>query len=230
MSSKKLSGFSGTLTIGTAAEASIINDFQEFEFPSNKRECELLVASGFVKAAGALQITDLKQNDEDGFDFSMVADGVPADLELMEAAPLAGPFEKAPDKYRIGDYVDRLLAEIGKKEKKYRPSSERPIYLLLYVTHTAFIPSTSTIQSLQYWLRRPPSPFAAIFLYMPILPAQNSVCLYPADAPKDFHPNQVADRFEMNFIGPAIPVRNENKGTTFKLTVGRKAKDKSSGP
>jgi hypothetical protein len=144
--------------MGSAPDGSPIFDLRRLEFPGDKRACELLIASSFVEMIAkvprpdghVLQLTDLKQNPEDGLDFSVTVNGVPADLELMEAAPLAGPYDKAPKVYGIGEYVSRLLTEIGKKERKYPSSTTRPVYLLVYVTHAPFTLSMPTIESMRY--------------------------------------------------------------------------------
>lgn len=196
----KPTGINGPLKIGVDADGQGSVEFQQVAFPTDKAEIERLIASAFVQCiaqmpgpGGArLQMSDLVQNTEDDFDFSVTLPDGPAYLELMEAAPLQGPYEKAPAQYKPYEYASKVLVRIGEKASSYPRAGVHRIYLLVYVTHFAFILSPSTINCLRYWLGSLPSPFAGVFLYMPITASEGiPEWLLPGELPAGFHPSQV---------------------------------------
>jgi hypothetical protein len=203
----KPTGINGPLKIGVDADGMGAIEFEQVNFPSEKSDIERMVASAFVRCIGqmagpggeTLQITDLVQNPEDDFDFTVTMPDGPAYLELMEAAPLHGPYKKAPAHYKPYDYASQVLAQIGEKAANYPSAGVRKIYLLVYITHWAFILSESTVNCLRHWLASLPSPFAGVFLYMPITATEGiSQWLLPAPLPAGFHPNQVINKVVTN--------------------------------
>jgi hypothetical protein len=203
----KPTGINGPLKIGVDADDQGSVEFQQVAFPSDKASIEQLIASAFVQCiaqmpgpdGASLQMRELVQNAEDDFDFSVTLPDGPAYLELMEAAPLQGPYKRAPARYKPYEYASKVLAQIGEKAASYPRAGVHRIYLLVYVTHFAFILSPSTINCLRYWLGSLPSPFAGVFLYMPITATEGiPEWLLPGELPAGFHPNQVINAVVTN--------------------------------
>jgi hypothetical protein len=222
---RKPTGITGPvrLTAGPAGSGTV--EFQQLQFPADKAATEKMVAEGFVSAIGAmpansgqaLKITDLVQNGENDFDFSLTIEGVASYLELVEAAPLTGPYEKAPDKYSVYDFAQQVLAKIGDKAARYpKGGGGKPLYLLVYVTHWAFLFSDSVIQCLRYWLASLPSPFAGVFLYKPIKVTEGLTWwLYPAEIRPGFHPSQMINAVVTNFDPRTMQAQTGTDGSVL---------------
>lgn len=211
-------------------------EFQQLQFPKEKQQTEAMVASGFVACIETLpgpdgqllKMSNLVQNDENDLDFSVTVNGVASYLELVEAAPLNGPYEKAPSQYTVGAFAQQVLASIGDKAARYSGSRPgKPLYLLVYVTHWAFIFSDSVIQCLRYWLGMLPSPFTAIFLYKPVTPSDGASCwLYPAEPRAGSHPDQVINSLVTNSDPRSMRDlwNNEGGSTLFSFPPVRRGK------
>jgi hypothetical protein len=221
----KPTGITGQIKLTVGGDGSGSAEFQQLPFPADKSESEKLIAQGFVAAIAtlpasqgqALKITDLVQNGENDFDFSLNVEGVPSYLELVEAAPLKGPYEKAPGQYSVYVFAEQVLANIGGKASKYSGGNiGKPLYLLVYVTHWTFIFSDSVIQCLRYWLGSIPSPFTGVFLYKPVTLNEGLTCwLHPAEPRPGFHPNQVVNSMVTNFDPRSMRPQKGKDGSVF---------------
>jgi hypothetical protein len=217
----KPTGIGGPLKLGVEADGTAQKEFLQVKYPSDKSDIEKLIAGAFVNSIATvpgpngqtLHMSELQQNVEDDFDFTVTTGDGLAYLELLEAAPLRGPYEKASPQYMPYDYAQKMLAHIGEKAFRYPFSGVKKIYLLIYVTHWAFIFSESTINCLRYWLAVLPSPFTGIFLYMPITEAEGiTEWLYPSDLPPEFHPSHVVGRIVTNMDPRSVQATRDNDG------------------
>lgn len=227
---RKPTGISGSVSIGTEKDGTPLHRYEPFEFPADKRECEVFIAKVFLEAMAKspaldgtkLQMSKLNQNPEQGLDFSVVVNGIAAELELTEVAPLTGPYKNTPPMYTVGDYVAWVMAKIEEKAGKYRSAkSTTPIYLLTYITHGPFMPWRGAVDSVRYHLRRlPDCPFAAVFFHAPMFPNEPVTWLYPADTPRGFHPDKVANNVEVSIdMASATPRKRDDGAVEFMFKV-----------
>src|ERR1051325_10755313 len=189
----KPTGTIGHVSVTSGPEGTRGHAFKQIEFPKDKSEIEELIASRFVKQIAStpapggqvLTMDNLARNCESDFDFTVMTSAGQAYLELMEAAPLEGPYEQAPGGYRPYEYAKNVLATIGEKAVRYPKAGVKPIYLLVYITHWAFRLSDSAVNCLRYWLVSLPTPFTGIFLYAPHESSDGYIeWLYPSEVPK----------------------------------------------
>lgn len=197
-------GRSGPFEAQVKADGTVQGSYQRIEFPSSKDEIEKLIADWFVgslaKTAASIDdvpmFSDLKPNPENDFDFTVSTERGPAYLELQEAAPLSGPYERAPASYKPYDYAQYILTKILEKSAKYPKSGVRDIFLLVYSTHWSFVLSDTTIACLRHWLHQKPSAFRAIFAFTPLAWAEGEPrWLYPVppELRNGFDPETVRD-------------------------------------
>ncbi|MCH7865456.1 MAG: hypothetical protein IIC56_09630 [Proteobacteria bacterium] len=151
-------------------------EWQKLSLPEYKEELEEFIANAFVRAANSDVkkhdiLTEPKRNKENDFDFDVQTTDGPKYLELMEFAPLEkskGGFESASGAYRVGDQVDWLIKNIIRKSEHYRSANQQSIYLLIYITHWAFLWSETTVNVLRVRLVRMRHNFERIFLFAAI--------------------------------------------------------------
>jgi hypothetical protein len=144
--------------------------------PKSKVEVERTVVERFIasmnrrlaKNGEQFFLSDPRQNAENDFDFTVTSPKGDAFLELMEIAPLMGPYDKAPPRYNVHEFAESIFRGILEKSQRYPERMEKELFLLCYVTHWTFILSRSAIACLRYWCARTPLAFRAVFSFQPL--------------------------------------------------------------
>ncbi len=163
-------------------------EFEQLVYPQTKEEIELLVARSFAGSPipGGLQLSELKQQHQDAFDFQVTSSLGVLDLELMEIAPLEnlrGSYAAAPSHYKPYDFAEHIYTKALKKSARYGGSKVPRIVLLVYVTDWAFVLSESVVCLLQYWLQSRPHNFEQVYAHQPVEPGFGFThLLYPTPA------------------------------------------------
>jgi hypothetical protein len=176
MSTIKPTGTSGFFRMQVDSDGRVVGSFEQIQFSAEKAAIEARIVDGFLasmnihlkEGAGKFFLENPRSNSQNDFDFTICTPRGPAYLELMEIAPLTGPYAEAPSKYRLYDLAKSILLGVLEKSNRYPKDAGQPIFLLLYVTHWAFGLSGRTIACLRYWLRAQPTNFGAVFAYEPI--------------------------------------------------------------
>lgn len=159
---RKPTGEIGPLSIRTAGV-----NWDKIRFPDEKISQEAKITSLFVTAMERsedglrLQVESLPEADHDA---RLIADGEEIDLQLKEIVirPKRGnPYQSKTRRYDAGRFSDHLIEKI--KQKRYA-SGGRPLWLLLYPTHWAFVPAPSVEFLLHNYFRSGSSPYDRVFL------------------------------------------------------------------
>jgi hypothetical protein len=202
---KKPSKPTGTMAVLSVSSTGA--EIKKLEFPKTKDAIEEFIVKTFIKNSSRmpLKITDVFQNNENDFDFTIKTEEGTKYLELMEIAPLEnlrGSYAQAPDHYKPYDFARYIVEKIFGKSKRYKssPSSNTNICLLIYVTDWAFVPSESVIHLLQYWTANVPHSFQYICCYLPFDQFSGPVeLIYPIkNSWKDFDPEQYKEKEVLN--------------------------------
>jgi hypothetical protein len=200
----KPTGSIGPYRISYNQNGLINGSFEPIQFPKDKREIEKYIVESFIssmnncfmKKGKKFILSNPEHNAENDFDFTVASPDGSAYLELMEIAPLSGPYDQAPSRYKAYDFAKTILEGILQKSQHYDQKITRHLFLLLYVTHWAFILSDLTIACLQYWCDKKPTAFRAIFSYS-LLDKQEGVPKWispiPPQALGSFDPEQFKD-------------------------------------
>lgn len=200
----KPSGISGFFRVQMNADGNVTGGFHQIPYSPTKSEVERSIATNFIASANKELVKSSEsfifwnptQNEENDFDFTVETSRGPAYLELMEVAPLAGPYESASARYKPYDLASAVLKGIKEKSAHYPKTMERDLFLLLYVTHWAFDLSNLTAACLRYWAARTDHVFRAIFSYEPDDEHEGRssfIFPYPLDMLGAFDPEQVRD-------------------------------------
>ena len=206
---KKPVGRNGPFRAQVMEDGNVRGSYERIEFPASKPEVEELIADWFLssmaRAAEAVGdaplFCDLQPNAENDFDFTVSTAHGPAYLELQEAAPLNGPYESAPAKYKPYEYAQYILSKIREKSDKYPKTGVRDVFLLIYVTHWAFVLSPTTVACLRVWLHQQSTAFRAIFTFSPLAWGEGEPrWLYPVppELREGFDPETVRDNVCLN--------------------------------
>ena len=200
----KPTGIDGFFRVQMDAQGTITGGFEQIPFSSEKSEVERQVVVNFIasmnkhlaKSGDSFICWNPTQNEENDFDFTVDTHRGPAYLELMEVAPLSGPYEKAPASYKSFEFASVILEGIKRKSERYPKRMGQDLFLLLYVTHWAFDISDLTAACLRYWTARTTHVFGAIFSYQPFDANQGApgwIYPFPPELLGTFDPEQVRD-------------------------------------
>lgn len=165
----KPTGTSGYFQAQMSVDGKVVGSFEAIPLSKEKTEVEKHMVERFIASMikyfettdDRFFMADPQLNPQDDFDFTVASPNGPAYLELMEIAPLTGPYEQALAEYKPYDFGEAILSGILKKSSRYPKNIGRDIYLLLYVTHWSFALSDIAIACLRYWLRVCSRPFSA---------------------------------------------------------------------
>jgi len=205
----KPSGISGCCRVQVDSDGRVYGTFEQVPFASEKAELEAQMVSRFILSMNkglastgeTFILANPKQNDENHFDFTVDSPRGPSYLELMEIAPLRGPYEMVPSNYKPYDFARVILEGVRSKSGRYGTSHNRDLFLLLYVTHWAFALSDTTLACLRYWCARQQLGFRAIFSYQPLDEDEGVpgwIYPYPPDLLGSFDPETVRDNVCIN--------------------------------
>ena len=207
----KPSGSSGIFRVAFGHDGTVVAGFEGIAFPAEKADLELKIATAFIDSMNSRMaesgetffLGNPRQNVENDFDFTVACRDREADLELMEVAILRGPYETAPQRYKPYEFAQAVISEILKKSGHYQRSGPtRELFLLLYITHWAFLPTEATLHCLRYWLARQSHVFSAIFFFHFSSAEQGDgrwIYPYPPELIGSFDPETVRDNVGINF-------------------------------
>lgn len=156
----KPSGTSGFFQVQVNEQGNISGAFVQTPYPTEKAEIESQIIGSFISSMNKnlavsgeeFFLSNPKQNQENNIDFTVKSPNGLAHLELIEIAPLKGPYATAPSSYKPYEFAKAILAGIKKKSDHHAGTQWQDIFLLLYVTHWSFIPSSSTLACVIGWL------------------------------------------------------------------------------
>ena len=206
---KKPTGRSGFMRFQAKSDGKVEGVYTQLRLPDAKADVERLMAQWFLDVLanasreGSMEpmFWDLRANAEDDFDFTVSTVRGPAYLELQEIAPLTGPYESAPEKYKPYDLAEYIIEKIRSKSAKYARQKQENLFLLTYVTHWSFALSPATLACLRVWLAREPMAFSAIFTFFPLSEGDGDArWLYPVppEMREGFDPESVRDNVTLN--------------------------------
>ena len=143
-------------------------EWETISYPSDKEKIEKIVLNSFIEAGKryGMTIHEIRQNEENNFDFTLILPGGTVYMDLMEITMKSGsepPFHSEQIEVSVGQLANSFLDGIKKKSKKYSSKSSIPIHLLTYSTHWRFLPSTKTINLVQYYLSNLDHVFENVF-------------------------------------------------------------------
>jgi hypothetical protein len=126
-----------------------------FKLPEEKNAAETVVMEKFASLSGHAHFLPLiskleKFPTDHGPDFIIQEASRQAYIELVEIAPLHGPYASANHCMNVGEYIDYAIDQVKIKIEKYGGRTEfRPIYLIMYVSHYGFSPDIPQTQALR---------------------------------------------------------------------------------
>lgn len=146
------------------------------KYPEVKEDVERFIAEKFLATCAAkghlpYTVSELRQNVQDDLDFTLATATGDRYLELMELAPfhgVKGGFSQAPARYSPFGVAREIVDKLLSKSARYVAVPNKPIDVLVYVTHWAFVPSEVCVALMQYWLCLSSHRFCYVFLYCPI--------------------------------------------------------------
>lgn len=218
----KPTGVSGFFQVQIDAHGHVIGSFEQIAFSAKKAEVEKHMAERFIvsmnkhleKTGGHFFLADPRNNEEDDFDFTVSTPNGPAYLELMEIAPMTGPYDSVPAKYKPYDFGQTIFSGILEKSAHYPKNVGRDIFLLLYITHWSFALSDRTLACLRYWLKAQPTVFRAIFTYEPLDSDEGRphwLFPVPPELIGSFDPEQVRENVCLNLSPQKWEIVRERK-------------------
>ena len=119
----KPTGVSGFFRAETDAQGQLSGRFVQTPYSAEKSEVEAQMVVAFIASMNKLLVlsnesfflSNPRQNKEDDFDFTVDSPTGPAYLELIEIAPLQGPYASSPHNYRPYDLAQAILNGIKSK-------------------------------------------------------------------------------------------------------------------
>lgn len=178
---KKPTGHHGPIRLGIDGPL-----YKQVILPQRKEEIELHFCQEFLKWAAKLgwlraDIDAIVPNPTDDLDFTIDTDKGRFYIELLEIAPLAGPYSADKGQY---DQYDRILwirDRIMEKSNKYKGATRTPIILLTYVTHWGFFVLPDTLAALRVLIEKEITCFHSVFNLEHANQQNVQVeCIYPA--------------------------------------------------
>jgi hypothetical protein len=218
----KPTGTIGFFRAQVGSNGDVVGSFEKIAFSEEKAAVEVQMVDRFIasmnihlgKSGDRFFLENPSSNRENDFDFTVSTPHGPAYLELMEIAPLAGPYGEAPSIYKSYDLATTILSGVLEKSNRYPKDAGRPLFLLLYVTHWAFALSDMTIACLRSWLKAQPTIFRAIFTYEPIDENEGEphwLFPMPPELIGSFDPEQFRDNVCLNLNPQKWQVVHERK-------------------
>jgi len=216
----KPTGDIGIFRVKVNPDNTVAGEFEKVSFSKTKAEIERQIVDRFINSMNSFSreepflLSNPQSNDENDFDFTVNFQGRKTFLELMEIAPLNGPYDKAPSMYKPFDFANAIFQGILKKAKHYPRKMTSELFLLLYVTHWTFILSDITKFCLRYWCSHEKMPFNAIFFYQPIDEKEGTpgwIYPYPPDLMPDATPERFKDTVAINLDPGGYSVWHENE-------------------
>jgi hypothetical protein len=197
---QKPTGTIGPVTIQVGASG-VTGGHQKIEFPTNKEAIERLIVEMWAaetrKAGGS--ILSIKQNEEHDFDFTVELPGGTVSLDLVELFYRDGngrPYDGENIEIDITRFAEQIRDTVMKKSRHYGRATDRPIHLLVYITHWLFWPADVVIRLAQHLLLETPPIIENVFLLAP-LDSTAGTCrvLFPSRNPLEgWNPSEFKDQ------------------------------------
>src|SRR5262249_33236914 len=170
--------------------------------PETKVEIERCIADRFIasmnqypaQAGERFFLSNPVTNQENDFDFTVQSSRGDAFLELMEIAPLRGPYDTAPPRYDVYGFARALFGGILSKSERYPKRMTNELFLLVYVTHWAFTLGEPVIGCLRYWCAKTPLAYRAVFSFQSLDEKEGTpqwIFPVPPDLLGNFDPEKV---------------------------------------
>jgi hypothetical protein len=165
---KKPIGQTGKIR-ATHSEGNPIVTWELIDFPAEKQEQELVIASAFVKQLTSSlgtcwTIQRLREND---FDFLLHSATESRYLELQEivipSTKKETPYASRDQAVRSKKFSETIISEIRKKAIKYPKATTYALDLLVYVTHWRFMTSDTVRKMVAHYLKHNVHPFARVY-------------------------------------------------------------------
>jgi hypothetical protein len=214
----KPTGKLGSFRVEADNAGNLSGTFQPVLLDKSKAAIELQIAERFIASMNRRAVRGTQfilskpcPNGEDDFDLTVLTPRGHAYLELMEIAPLRGPYSSATGRYNPYDFARTIFTGVQAKSSRYSQGPGRNIYLLLYVTHWAFALSESVVWCLRSWISASPPVFSAVFLYHPLDGAYGiPYCLgpFPPEELPAFDPQQIRDGLVINLDPGGFTLEN----------------------
>jgi hypothetical protein len=114
---KKPTGLNGTFRVQVNPDATVSGSFIPVNLPNSKSEVEQHIVNRFISSMNMhleqggerFFLSNPQFNKENDFDFIVDSPRGTAFLELMEIAPLDGPYDKAPTQYNVYDFSKAIF-------------------------------------------------------------------------------------------------------------------------
>jgi hypothetical protein len=225
---KKPIGQSGPVRVSHDVDGTTTIEWQKIEYPPEKKDQELAVATSFVSALNATQASEwsLTPLKEDDFDFELNKAGGGRYLELQEVVipgkKRGPPYAKGEQVIQPGKFAKTILSAITSKAIKYPSTLSRPLDLLIYTTHWRFVPNRSVLQLVSDGLHKSSHPFANVYFFNRLNETESqTVNLFPSkDLLEGFDRKEAESRAFVNFDpGSGEAFRDGDKvGVRFALS------------
>ena len=169
---KKPIGVNGHLKLSLTQDGPTIS-FERVEYPDEKDQQEVFFANlllAQLKQDGRGSWSAQKFGDHD-FDFLISCDGADnRNLELMEIVippkKKGSPYHERTQHIRSCKFASTIISMIQSKlsRPRYSQMLQRPLDLLLYVTHWRFILSDTVVKLVCHWLINNKHQFSNVYL------------------------------------------------------------------
>lgn len=205
----KPTGTLGHFTVQNGPDGKVTGSFVTINLPKSKIEIERLTVDRFLSSMNLhlaqsgerFFLSNPVANEENDFDFTVQSTNGKAFLELMEIAPLHGPYDEAPNLLNIYDFSQVIFEGILHKSQRYPNNMTSDLFLLVYVTHWTFTLSDEVISCLRYWCARTNLVFRAVFSFQSFNDdsgTPNWIFPVPPDLLADFDPEKVQKTTVLN--------------------------------
>src|SRR5574341_301989 len=131
----KPTGISGSFRVQINPDGSASGSFVPVTLPKSKSEIEQQVADQFIKSMNVHPVQEKfflsapRLNQENDFDFTVDSPQGEAFLELMEIAPLKGPYQETPTHYNVYDFSKTIFQGILSKSQSYPQKMAKDLFL-----------------------------------------------------------------------------------------------------
>src|SRR5665213_107303 len=204
---KKPIGESGPVRVSHSADGDTTIEWQKIEYPAEKKDQELAIATSFVSAQNAAQGSEWNLNPlkEDDFDFEIKNANNERYLELQEIVipgkKRGPPYATGEQVIQPGKFAKTILSAIASKAIKYPNTLSRPLDLLIYTTHWRFVPNKSVLQLVSDGIHKSSYPFSRIYFFNRLNETESqTVDLFPSrDLLEGFNRSEAESHAFVNF-------------------------------
>jgi hypothetical protein len=211
--------------IGAVSVGRLGVNWDKIRFPDDKVSLEAKITSLFIPAiertdGTQFQVRSLPEADNDA---RLVAGEDQVDLQLKEivfAKKKGSPYRQQERRYDSGYFADQVIATI---EREKYGINERPLWLLIYATHWAFVPAPPVEFLLHKYFAERQHPYERVFV-MHLLTEEHGELtgLYPqivgqrADAIKAWPDEATARAQSFILVDPGSAIENPG-GVSFPI-------------